>query len=342
MLYYNGVQLSKLQLISQLLLKMFVNVLVLLISSVWFSANAAKPRASPSGSFRKTNETNSWSNKNENSDILGILKIFSEQTLFNLFVRSHINRESLFDEFQQYRSMPIILNWLHPDDSGALVKLLYYWGYLSLANYEGEIGNYPNFRVIYTLKFPNLSMKTHYAHCLYNMLTHQDPTTLHDFTGSMIKVLQKHKWKSFIDMVDIFFNRTSQIKNFKSSFHMPLYLQLSIHKFLNSQYNLTMEKSTNKWQADFVFSTEKTIFIFLLQIPYRSKKNLVYHCKEKYSQKYLLDSNKTVACIGLKISTKGAIKSWGVAHFSTEGKLLGEEGNIRLSTSESSDEQEPS
>ena len=59
--------------------------------------------------------------------------------------------------------------------------------------------------------------------------------------------------------------------------------------------------------------------------------NPVYECKEKYVKKYFFDPKKlNVYCIGLKFSPQGNIHSWGVASFSCDGKLIGEEGSIRL------------
>jgi hypothetical protein len=221
-------------------------------------------------------------------------------------------------------------------DVKGLVALLFHSGYLSIRNHN------PN-GDIFTLNFTNLELEEDYALRLSTSLRKQLGKGFITKINLMVEDLIAYQWGNFIEKLNTcnaaipYQITTNQHEAKEAWFHIFLFLMLShavsIHR------TLVMEDSTNMGRADLVFANDLATFIFEPKME-ENPENPVYECKEKYPQKYLLDLKRKVFCIGLKFTMQGSIHSWGVASFSYDGKLAGENGTITLTNQLSSEERQ--
>ena len=141
------------------------------------------------------------------------------------------------------------------------------------------------------------------------------------------------QWNNFISLLNHSVATNPAISNIFVRANQPITapifittMYFSIDGFLGLPSQ--MKRITWTGECDLVTESATATYIFEIKLK-EYRKNPLVHCLNTCVHAFFYRGKKAV-CIALKFSQKGEIAKWGVLEYSEEGKLLNEQGPIKL------------
>lgn len=184
------------------------------------------------------------------------------------------------------------------------LALLYQTGYLTIKDYDREMG-------LYTLGTPNLEVKQGLFDVLLPYYVKVRSSNVSDIVIQMTSALRRGQPDNFMKYLQTYFAGIPyQLKmNNENNFHNAFYILMTILGF-----NTEAEASTSNGRIDLLIKTEN--YIYIIELKYNSSAELaIRQIEEKeYAKPFLCDSRKIIL-IGANFSSKTRnIKDWQIQY----------------------------
>ena len=187
-------------------------------------------------------------------------------------------------------------------DTIRLLPLLWQTGYLTIESYNPTTQNY-------TLRYPNLEVKTSFLGYFMSYLTDKGIADVKNYTTKLNQALLENNLETFFEILTVFF------ANIPYTMHIPqekYYHNVFYMIFSLIGSSIRVEEPTNDGRIDAVIETPDHIYIFEFKLDESADRALKQIKDKQYYKKYLHD-NKTITLIGANFnSEKRMLEDWKI------------------------------